>query len=96
MILMSSLEGVAIWNPGLKEWNVFLNGLRVYEECCETNISLFVNSNNYLVVRISSEKCFCKLARATNLFKYHHYHHKQENLKTYAGIFLSLKTERAA
>ena len=37
MILASSLEGAAIWKPGLKEQNIFLNRLGVYKVCCDTS-----------------------------------------------------------
>ena len=37
MIPASSLEGTAIWKPGLKEWNVFLNRLGVCKVCCDTS-----------------------------------------------------------
>ena len=37
LILASSLEGAAIWKPGLKKWNVFLNGLLICRECCDTS-----------------------------------------------------------
>ena len=37
LVLASSLEGAAIWKPGLKKLNVFLNGLLICRECCDTS-----------------------------------------------------------
>ena len=55
----------------------------------------FPDSNNCLGVRICSEKGLGKQARAANLFKVpRQYHHQEENLKTYAGILLSWRTEQ--
>ena len=61
MILVISLEGTAIWKPGLKEWNVFLNELLVYKECC--------NTSNFTVCKFKHLFRSQNFSRGINLFK---------------------------
>ena len=66
--------------------NVFLNGLRVYKEGCDTS--------NFTVCKFKQLFESQNLLWERSLHKYCQHYHKKENLKAYARILLSWRLEQ--